>query len=325
MCDPINVNWISKQPNELPDFIIGGAMKSGTTTLHAILDQHPDIAIAREEIGFFDIDSIIQHSDFNFFQTKTKTWITQSINQDPELFWNWYLSKFSNKKKIKGEDSTTYLASKLAAKRIAMQKKAIKLIFILRHPTHRTISNYLHSLKSGRAIYSLEDTLRYQPHSIIQRSLYKEHLENYYKYIPHNRIKIVLFEDFIEDPKSCIKEVCEFINVDFNAFDENVFSMHSNKTKTPKNIKLQLIRNKLLRYYGNYRYSEFLPIQPKSQKKIPIIHKVINKIHNRINPHKSNYKYVPEPETVKFLDTYFKTEFQGIDALTKKDIYLKWF
>lgn len=45
-------NWISKKPNRLPDFIIGGAMKSGTTSLHSILNQHPDIAIAQEELGF---------------------------------------------------------------------------------------------------------------------------------------------------------------------------------------------------------------------------------------------------------------------------------
>ncbi len=325
MSESINVNWISKQPNNLPDFIIGGAMKSGTTTLHAILNQHPDIAIAHEEIGFFDIDSIVQHSDFNFFQTKTKTWISQSINQNPDLFWNWYFSKFPNKKKVRGEDSTTYLASSLAAKRIAMQKKPIKLIFVLRHPTQRTISNYLHSLKSGRAIYSLEDTLRYQPQSIIYRSLYKEHLENYYKFIPHARIKIILFDDLIDSPKKCIKELCEFINVDFNLLNENAFAMHSNKTKIPKNIKLQLLRNRLLRYFGNYRYSSFLPIQPDLQKEKPFIHKLIDKIHKRINPHNDNYTFNPEPETVQFLNDYFKTELEGIDALAKKDIYLKWF
>ena len=169
-------NWKAKQPENLPNFIIGGAMKSGTTSLHAILNSHPDIAIAHNELGFFDIDSLLQHPDYNFFDANTIKWTKQSMQKEPERLWNWYYSQFKsseNKEKLLGEDSTTYLTSEIAAKRIALQDKSIKLIFILRHPTKRTISNYLHLLKSGRAIYSLEDTLRYNPNSIIRRSLYK--------------------------------------------------------------------------------------------------------------------------------------------------------
>ena len=60
-------NWKSNQPESLPDFIIGGAMKSGTTSLHAILNSHPDIAIVQNELSFFDIDCMLQHPDFNFY------------------------------------------------------------------------------------------------------------------------------------------------------------------------------------------------------------------------------------------------------------------
>ena len=74
-------NWISDQPENLPDFIIGGAMKSGTTSLHAILDAHPDIAIQRDELGFFDMDSIVQHPDFNFYDVKNIV-INKSISID---------------------------------------------------------------------------------------------------------------------------------------------------------------------------------------------------------------------------------------------------
>src|SRR5690606_40288593 len=165
------------------------------TSLHAILNSHPDISIAHNELGFFDIDSILQHPDFNFYNSKNQTWLKQSMQEEPELLWKWYYSQFEkieNKGRLIGEDSTTYLCSETAAKRIALQDKAIKLIFILRHPTKRTISNYLHLLKSGRAIYSLEDTLRYNPNSIIRRSMYLEQLEAYYKYIPFDRIKVVL-------------------------------------------------------------------------------------------------------------------------------------
>jgi len=323
-----NKYWKSTEPDNLPDFIIGGAMKSGTTSLHAILHSHPDIAIAKNELGFFDIDRILQHSDFNFFNTKNQTWTIQSMPQQHKLLWSWYYSQFTsikNKEFLIGEDSTTYLTSETAARRIALQDKPIKLIFILRHPTKRAVSNYLHYLKSGRAMYSLEDTLRYNPNSIIRRSLYKEQLESYYKHIPFDRIKIVLFEDLIAHTESCIKDVCDFLDIDFNKLDKEAFSIHSNKTKTPKYIHLQLLRNRLLRKTANYRYSGFLPIKPSFQNKIPLRYRLIDKLHKTINPLKNDIEFTPSKGTIELLDEFFKTEFHGFDTLVKKEVYSKWF
>lgn len=321
-------NWVSKNPSNLPDFIIGGAMKSGTTSLHTILHSHPDIAIAHEELGFFDIDSILQHPDYHFYNAKQEEWTSQSMQEQPEVLWNWYESQFKSlkkKAKIIGEDSTTYLCSETAAKRIALQDKPMKLIFILRHPTKRTISNYLHRLKSGRAIYTLEDTLRFEPNSIINRSMYPEQLAAYYKHIPFERIKVVLFEDLIANKEKCIQEVCTFLGIDYNKFDTSVFNTHSNRTKTPKYINLQLVRNSLLRKRGNYRYSHFLPLQPDFQGKIPWKYRLIDRLHKKINPLREDIKYTVSPATVELLDTYFKTEFQDLDGIVKKKIYTKWF
>jgi len=320
--------WKAKELKNLPDFIIGGAMKSGTTSLHAILNAHPDIAIAHDELGFFDIDSILQHPDFNFYDTSKQLWISQSMKEHPDKLWDWYHQQFSaldSDVELKGEDSTTYLCSEIAAKRIALQDKPIKLIFILRQPTKRTISNYLHLLKSGRAIYNLEDTLRYNPNSILRRSLYKEQLEHYYKHIPFDRIKIVLFEDLVQNKEACIRSVCHFLGVDFQKLDKAIFNTHSNKTKTPKYIKLQLLRNKLMQKRNNYRYSNFLPLQPTSLGKVPLRYRIIDKLHKKINPQKSTYNFKPSESTIEFLDEFFKNELQGFDELVKQDICSRWF
>ncbi|MBT8279912.1 MAG: sulfotransferase [Bacteroidia bacterium] len=326
MIESSHSSWISDEPEKLPDFIIGGAMKSGTTTLHTILHKHPDIDMAHEELGFFDMDNLDQHPDFSFEDLKTGALVTQDLTKDPELFWNWYYSKFTNKQGcLKGEDSTTYLASPIAAERIAMQKKPIKLIFILRHPTQRSISNYKHLLKSGRATRNLERTLRDEPEKIIKRSQYKEQLEVYYDQIPAHLIKVVLFEDFIEDPQKIIKELCEFLNVDFQKYSEADLNVHSNKTKLPRSEFLQLKRNKILNYFGNYRYVNFLPNKPSEQKRIPFSHKLINKIHSWINPKDFHYGIKTKPETIAYLDAYFKKELEGIDTIVQKEIYSKWF
>ncbi|WP_452225909.1 sulfotransferase family protein [Lacinutrix cladophorae] len=320
--------WKSKTPEHLPDFIIGGAMKSGTTTLHAILHAHPDIAIAHNELGFFDIDSILQHPDYHFYDAKKEVWTSQNMQENPEALWDWYTKQFKSiekKASCIGEDSTTYLTSEIAAKRIALQDKPIKLLFILRHPTKRTISNYLHLLKSGRAIYTLEDTLRFNPNSIIRRSMYMEQLEAYYKHIPMERIKVVLFEDLLENKEKCIQEVCDFLEVDFSKFDTGVLNTHSNKTKTPKHIKLQLLRNRLLRKSGNYRYSSFIPVSPVFQSKIPLQYRIIDRLHKKLNPLKSTIKFKASKATVTLLDDFFKAEFKDLDNILKKEVYSKWF
>uniref|UniRef100_UPI0040491D9E sulfotransferase family protein n=2 Tax=Gelidibacter sp. TaxID=2018083 RepID=UPI0040491D9E len=318
--------WKSNNPEALPDFIIGGAMKSGTTTLHSILDQHPDISIGLKDFGFFDVDSLLQHPDFNFFDTSSALWTSQDFSSNVDDYWSWYYSQFpDNNKKVKGEDYANYLSSSKAAERIGMQTKPIKLIFMLRHPTARTISNYLHALKSGRAIYSLEDTLKYDPYSILNRSLYLEQLTHYYKHIPHERIKIIAFEDLIADTNAVINDVCGFLGVDFEKMKNKIGSIHSNKTKVPKHIGLQLFRNKLFRYFADYRYANFVPNKPVSQKPISLTHRMFDRLHKIVNPQGTQYTFVPNTSTIALLDKFFQTELQGIDELTGMELYSKWF
>lgn len=322
MTDP----WITGTPQFLPDFIIGGAMKSGTSTLHAILDKHPDVGIAKDELGFFDMDDLKVHPDFNFFDIKTTSWTTQDLSSDPDLYWAWYHAKFKAiQAPVKGEDSTTYLASDWAAERLAKQKKAIKLIFILRHPTQRTLSNYLHALKSGRAQHTLEQTLYHNPRSIIDRSLYRTQLTTYYRHFDKENIKIILFEDLIASPKTCMEEVAAFLQLDVSKFPEAAFTVHANRTKVPKYPRLQVLRNRLLPNFGTGRYSRFLPVAAQEHQKPNLPERAFHKIHKQLNPLRDTHRFTPKEATVQLLDHFFKKEMEGIDQLTGKTIYNRWF
>lgn len=317
-------NWITEDTSLLPDFIIGGAMKCGTSSLHTILNMHPKIFIPSEEIHFFDIDNILEHSDFNFHYDNS--WTTQSMEKNPQLVWEWYQEKFKgNEDFIKGEDSTTYLASRIAAERISIQKKEIKMVFLLRQPSLRAYSNYHHLLRTDRAIYSFEDTLRFSPYQVINRSLYKEQLENYYRYIPKDGIKVVLFEDLIKDTELTVKEICEFINVDWKEIPSAAFKKHSNKGLTPQRSSLQVKKNLILRNFGNSRYNNSLPFKvPNIKESNSFIARGINKIHNIINPKTLITSKINE-ETKIFLDNYFYEEMKGINELVGKDILTTWF
>ena len=318
-------NWIAPDTNLLPDFIIGGAMKSGTSTIHNILEKHPKVFIPKKEIGFFDIDNILEHSDFNFF-TDNK-WVSQSMDNDPEKMWRWYQEKFKGKEtSLKGEDSTTYLASKIAAKRISLQKKDIKLIFILRQPSLRAYSNYYHLLRTGRATHSFEDTLRFNPFTVLNRSLYKEQIESFYKFIPKSRIKIIVFEDLISNQEAVIKDLCKFLNLSFDELPADVLNIHANKASVPKSIRRQFQKNALLRSLANAKYANDLPFKSLVEiKQRPFIVKAINKIHAKINPKLAIKPPQIHPETKKFLDAYFYNQLLGLDELLEEEVLSKWF
>ncbi|MCZ6594310.1 MAG: sulfotransferase [Bacteroidetes bacterium] len=320
-------NWKAPMDAIVPNFIIGGAMKSGTSTLHAMLVQHPEVFIPEEEIGFFDIDNIIEHYDFNFYDKKAKRWTSQDMVKNPDLLWNWYSSKFTaGKGKMLGEDSTSYLTSKFAAERISLQEKPIKLIFMLRHPSQRAYSNYFHLLRSGIVVHSFEDVLQFHPDLVLRRSLYKDQLESYYKHIPKENIKVVVFEDLIENPKAVMKDVCSFLNLDMDVFDPTVFETHSNRGELPWLARIHRLKNLFFRSYGNSFYQKALPNKaPKNVVKRMFFSKVANRIHGILNPLKDRITPKMNPGTQDFLDDYFKKELAGLDELAGAEVLSKWF
>lgn len=73
-----------------PDFIIGGAMKCGTTTLHHLLNTHHKIFIPDREIHCFSIDDFLLHAPL--LSRKTQKWLWNKYLEDDPNFWNWYSS-----------------------------------------------------------------------------------------------------------------------------------------------------------------------------------------------------------------------------------------
>ncbi len=101
-----------------PDFIIGGAPKCGTTSLHFILDQHPKIGLPEDEIHYFDADDPITHPDF--FHDKDGELVYYDNSQENTAFLSAYAARFAPFQDLHliGEDSTTYLFSQVAPHRI---------------------------------------------------------------------------------------------------------------------------------------------------------------------------------------------------------------
>ena len=195
-----------------PDFIGVGAAKAGTTTLHDLLNQHPDIYLPSfKEAHFFDYDKNYQ----------------QGMKWYQETVFGGYSGQ-----QIKGEITPSYLYFEDVPNRIfELFGQDVKLIMMFRHPVDRAWSHYQMHFLRGNESLSFEqaiveeqnrikqDDVSKARYSYIQRGLYAEQVERYLKLFPRENIHFILFEDFIKDPKSHISSVLGFLdlpNVDIN-------------------------------------------------------------------------------------------------------------
>jgi len=166
------------QTYRFPDFIIGGAPKCGTTSLHFILAQHPDIGIPHDEVFYFDADDPIVHPDFLHAKTHTLKWWDPDPSSHSNL--SWYAGRFAEfkDKALVGEDSTTYLMSDVAAGRIDKLLPDAKIIFMLRDPVKRAYSQYWHLMKTGRVSQTFEEILISHP-SVLLGSTYTPNIRRF--------------------------------------------------------------------------------------------------------------------------------------------------
>jgi hypothetical protein len=313
----------------LPNFIIAGAMKAGTTSMHHILNHHDNVFIPRREIYFFDIDDVEQHPDFSM--DKMGKWTFH----DYDCYWHDYLDwyrRFFQKAadaQVVGEDSTTYMASSKAPARIARLLPNVKLIFMLRDPVTRAYSHYWHLVNSGRAIYDFEGTLRHTPGTILQRGYYKEQIERFKQHFPGDQLKVVIFEEFTKNIQAVVDDVCKFLGLRVTV-DTGTVDTHRNIGTAPRNVRLKLRANRINRKAAERIYQGYLPTLGMVKKKSPSVGDSISRlcptmIINRIVNRTPKLKYPPMATGVRrFLEQLYAKENMGLGDLIGIDIERYW-
>tara|TARA_B110000881_G_scaffold30922_1_gene23352 strand:- start:4571 stop:5470 length:900 start_codon:yes stop_codon:yes gene_type:complete len=243
-----------------PNFIVIGAMKSATTSLYTYLKQHPDIFMTKVKEPMF-FNNFNQNTDFKVLGNKSK-----KVNSLLD-----YFSMFGSVKNESaiGEASPAYIYNENAPYLIKEHLPDVKIIAILRQPTDRAYSNFLHTKRADREnVNSFEQAIKIEKERIsdnwsplyhyIQKGFYSVQLKRYYNLFPKENIKVYLFEDLVKNPKVTLKDIFKFLNVDENI--EIDVSKKSNVSGTPKGI-LGFILKKM-RYYNlmpKFAISDYLP------------------------------------------------------------------
>lgn len=208
----------------LPNFLVIGAAKSGTSALYRYLQQHPDIYMSPiKEPHFFGYEN--QPPNTNGPDDFVNTAIT-NINSYLSLF-----SQVTTEKAI-GEASPTYIHLPRAVERIHYHIPNAKLIAILRHPAERAFSAYMHVIRDQRETeQNFRQALQLEEERIAKNwgpiwhytkiGYYYKHLTKYYDCFESNQIRIYLYDEFKTNPLKTLQDIFHFLEID-SSFTPNL-------------------------------------------------------------------------------------------------------
>ncbi len=183
----------------LPEFVIVGAQKSGTTTLAYWLRHHSKIALAAG-VRFFDLH-----------YHRGMSWYASQLPESPG-------------KKI-GEVAPSYSYHAKAIERMAAHLPELRLVMVLRNPIDRAYSHYWHNRARGTESLSFEDALDAEPdrisggdddrlrYSYVDRGRYSEQVERILQFYPRASLGVLAFEDLAARPAHLFAAACSTIGV----------------------------------------------------------------------------------------------------------------
>lgn len=187
-------------PHAFPDFIIVGAMKCATTSLHRLLKTHPEIYIKRNEIRFFNRD--------------------HEYAQGAERYWRLLRGDRAEGRKL-GEDSPTYHHVESVPARIAAHHPGVKLIWILRDPIARAQSQYWHAVRNGTEWRGFGAAARAElagrpgdpRFPFLEMSRYPRQIRRYLDHFPPEAMLFLPFDAVAKGERAAIDRVTSFLDV----------------------------------------------------------------------------------------------------------------
>ncbi len=178
----------------LPNLIVIGAQKCGTSVLHYYLSLHPEVSMSRPK-------------ELNFF-IEERNW-PRGID--------WYKAQFDADARVRGEASPNYTAfpqHQGVPERMASVVPDAKLIYMVRDPLERIAAHWVHNYAKRREKGTLAETLVHPNTSYVTRSKYAMQLERFLEHYPKEQILVFQQSELRHKRMETLRQVFEFIGVD---------------------------------------------------------------------------------------------------------------
>jgi hypothetical protein len=289
----------------LPNLLIVGAAKCGTTSLHNYLKQHPDIFMSKQKEPHFLINSDIGedriHKAITVLEDYEDMFKTDSIY------------------KYKGESSVMYLAfPEFSIKNIKKYLDPnVKIIIMLRNPVERAFAGYLHNLRYNPSEnLSFEEALekseaRYYKERDITPDTRYLHVGNYFSQVEsfismfNDNVLVIMYEDYVNDIDLCLANVFDFLDIDKISVDTSRRHMVGGWV-----FKRKFLRN-LLIPRNNFK-SLIKNLLPNKKIRMAIKQKIMN-MSTVENPSISEDMH-------KKLTEYYRKDIDNLSKLLNKEL-----
>jgi Sulfotransferase family len=308
---------------KLPNFIIAGAPKSGTTSLYHYLRQHPQVYLSPiKEPTFFAAADILSQPDLLPIIERQRAALRDYLagsQRRPTHFlvteWDDYVQLFRNAcdQIAIGEASVSYLWLPSAATAIRSKLPEVRLIFVLRDPTERLFSLFLLNLRRDPHItfrdwvlkaMHLHGDRRNGAHRYpipLDGGLYATQLGRFLDIFPRNQVRIYLYESYRSDAQAVLRDILAFLGVDSNHPID--MSHRHNETLVPRFPALARLRQRIL---GNLPLIAWLPAP------------VGDALRNLGNRQKSSF--VIDPDDRLMVIDYYRDEILRTEDLIGADL-----
>ena len=301
----------------LPDFLILGLPRTGTTSMHLALKKHPGICIPLEKETWF----------FNGNYHKGVKWYE-------ERFWH-----CPSNSKV-GEVSTTIFLQDDFAQRLKKVIPHSKLIVLLRDPIERGYSHYLHNVRIGFEKLDFKQALECEPAKIAERphvynlygysgigANYKKNIEQLFSIFPKKQIRVFLLEEFEQSGQKTLSFLFDFIGVNHSV--DNFPRVHV--ARVPRNRRLQKLLdipyNFFYRAHKKYSTANLIPLSLERRFRHLRANMVsILRAISESGQRKINKPPIPS-ETRKNMENFYNRKLCGLDLLIGKELsnYWPWF
>lgn len=214
---------VSADGGALPNLVIIGGMKCGTSALHYCIDVHPQAAMSNpKEVNYFLSDPV-EVDDL----AATEAESNRMVNVEAGKWHNgadWYAAHFDSSAEVRGESSPAYTSpwSAGTAERMASVIPKAKLIYSVRDPLERMLSEYQHECLRGIERRGVDRALGEADNHYIARSRYWSRIQPFAERFPRENILIISQEELAADPRATLRTVFEFLGIDPSYWDERM-------------------------------------------------------------------------------------------------------
>jgi hypothetical protein len=251
----------------LPNFLVIGSQKSGTTSLYHVLRAHPEIFMPeRKEVNYFFLQS--------------------EYDLGVEAYHRHFADANSSHIAV-GEASPGYICHPMTPSRIQRLLPGAKLILTVRHPVERAYSQYWDNRRSLSEYRSFEEVIEialestYHPDRLgyFSRGTYIQYIRRYLDLFPRENLLVLVFEDLITSPEKFFRQAFEFLGVDPNlsspAMTErfNPAAVWENPVyqwffKKPRRARYLLARLRRFAFFGQRTPWQYPPMAEDSRQSL---------------------------------------------------------